>query len=42
MGSIRDLKFMLDKQNEKIKVLTTRISDAETGIENIEETLSDK
>ena len=42
LGSIRDLKFMLDKQNEKIKVLTTRINGAETGIESIEEKLSDK
>ena len=40
LGSIRDLKFMLDKQNEKIKVLTTRINDAETGIESIDERLS--
>ena len=40
LGSIRDLKFMLDKQNEKIKVLTTRITDAETGIESIDERLS--
>ena len=42
LESIKELSRNVDEQKQKIKILTERMSEAETDIENIEDKISDK